>query len=87
MMIELIQMTRTEGGMELLAAYEHGLAELGIAARPHWGQINSLTAERLAELYPRYEQWLDIHQRLNRSRVLGGPFSKRLGITPGVAQS
>jgi L-gulono-1,4-lactone dehydrogenase len=82
MMIELIQMTRTEGGMELLAAYEHGLAELGIGARPHWGQINSLTAERLAELYPRYERWLDVHEQLNASRVFGGPFSKRLEITP-----
>jgi L-gulono-1,4-lactone dehydrogenase len=83
MMIELIQMTRTEGGMELLAAYEHGLAELGIGARPHWGQINGLTADRLVELYPHSERWLDVHQQLNRSGVFGGPFSKRLEISTG----
>jgi hypothetical protein len=77
-MIELIQMTRTEGGMELLAAYEHGLAELGVGARPHWGQINGLTADRLVELYPQHERWVDVHQQLNASGVFGGPFSERL---------
>ena len=47
MMIELIQMTRTEGGVELLDAYERGLDELAIGARPHWGQINRLNREEI----------------------------------------
>ena len=33
MMIELIQLTRTEGGFELLAAYEEALYDL--RGRPH----------------------------------------------------
>ena len=80
MMIELIQMTRTEGGMELLAAYERGLTESGIEARPHWGQINSLTAADLAQLYPRLEDWLAVRESLDPDGVFGGPFPRRVGI-------
>lgn len=81
MMIELIQMTRTEGGMELLAAYEDELIKLG--GRPHWGQLNWLTADDhlIASLYPRYDDWLDVRGRLRASPVFDSPFSKRVGIS------
>ena len=81
MMIELIQMTRTEGGFELLAAYEEALYELG--GRPHWGQVNTLTGshELVRSLYPRYDDWQEVHRRLNSSRVFDSPFSKRVGIS------
>ncbi len=81
MMIELIQMTRTEGGMELLAAYEDELLELG--GRPHWGQLNWLTGsdELIASLYPHYDDWLDVRDRLGASPVFDNPFSKRVGIS------
>lgn len=81
MMIELIQMTRTEGGMELLAAYEDELIKLG--GRPHWGQLNWLTAddELLTSLYPRLDDWLDVRGRLRSSPVFDSPFSKRVGIS------
>jgi L-gulono-1,4-lactone dehydrogenase len=80
MMIELIQMTRTEGGLELLAAYEDALYELG--GRPHWGQINTLAAGRLESLYPRFHDWLEKQQELNESGVFDSPFAKRVGISP-----
>jgi len=81
MMIELIQMTRTEGGFELLAAYEAGLYEFD--GRPHWGQVNSLTGAHglVPELYPRLADWQRVHAELNRSRVFDSPFSKRVGIS------
>jgi L-gulono-1,4-lactone dehydrogenase len=81
MMIELIQMTRTEGGLELLAAYEDALYELG--GRPHWGQVNTLTGsrDRVRSLYPRYDEWQAVHGRLNESGVFDSPFSKRTGLT------
>jgi hypothetical protein len=81
MMIELIQMTHTEGGVELLAAHEEALYALG--GRPHWGQINTLTGSHglLEEMYPRYPDWLAAHRRLNASGVFDSPFSKRVGIT------
>jgi hypothetical protein len=81
MMIELIQLTRTEGGYELLAAYEEALYELG--GRPHWGQVNTLTGSHgfVATMYPRYGDWLEVHGRLNASGVFDSPFSRRVGIS------
>jgi hypothetical protein len=81
MMIELIMMTRTEGGYELLAAYEDALYEL--EGRPHWGQVNTLSGghDRVASLYPDYGRWLAVHGRLNESGVFDSPFGKRVGIS------
>jgi hypothetical protein len=81
MMIELILLTHTEGGMELLAAHEDALYALG--GRPHWGQVNTLTGshELIASMYPRWPDWLAVHHRFNASGVFDSPFSKRVGIT------
>ncbi len=81
MMIELIMTTHTVGGMELLAAHENALYALG--GRPHWGQVNSLTGSHglVAAMYPRYEDWQEIHAELNASGVFDAPFSKRVGIS------
>jgi FAD/FMN-containing dehydrogenase len=81
MMIELIQLTRTEGGYELLAAYEEALYELG--GRPHWGQVNTLTGSHglVASMYPRYGDWLDVRRRLDAGGVFDSTFTKRVGIS------
>jgi L-gulono-1,4-lactone dehydrogenase len=81
MMIELIQLKGTKGGLEVLAAYEDALYELG--GRPHWGQVNTLTGshELVASLYRDLPQWLDAHAELNSSGVFDSPFSKRVGIS------
>jgi hypothetical protein len=80
-MLELIQMTRTEGGFELLAEYEEALYALG--GRPHWGQYNTLTGsnELMQAMYPRFPDWLAVHGELNASGVFDSPFSKRVGIS------
>jgi hypothetical protein len=80
MMIELIMLTHTEGGFELLADYEDALYALG--GRPHWGQVNTLTGSGglVASMYPHFGAWLDVHRRLNASGVFDSPFSKRVGI-------
>jgi hypothetical protein len=81
MMIELIQMTDTEGGFELLSAYEDALYALG--GRPHWGQFNTLTGshDTLRRMYPDYDRWLAVHDRFNGGGRFDSPFSKRVGIT------
>jgi L-gulono-1,4-lactone dehydrogenase len=81
MMIELIQLSRCDGGYELLAAYEDALGKLG--GRPHWGQVNTLTASAglLDTMYPRYRDWLEVHHRLNASGVFDSPFTDRVGIS------
>ena len=78
MMIELIQATDTEGGFELLGAYEEALYEIG--GRPHWGQVNTLTGP-LRRMYPEFDRWLAVHDELNATRVFDSPFSKRVGIS------
>jgi L-gulono-1,4-lactone dehydrogenase len=84
MMIELILQTDTEGGFELLAAYEEALYELD--GRPHWGQVNTLTEPALRKLYPRLDDWQRVHAGLNESGVFDSPFSKRVGLsTTGFA--
>jgi hypothetical protein len=81
MMIELIQMTETEGGYELLAAYEDALYALG--GRPHWGQFNTLTGshDTLRRMYPGFDRWLEVRERLDPGGRFESPFSKRVGIT------
>src|SRR3954453_9403493 len=81
MMIELIQLTRSEGGYELLAAYEEALYDLG--GRPHWGQVNTLTGshELIASMYPRYDDWLEVRRRLDPQGAFDSPFTRRVGIS------
>jgi len=78
MMIELIMVTESRGGYALLEGYEHRLEDLG--ARPHWGQYNTLTAERVAQLYPAWSKWLAAEKELNASGVFDSPFTRRVGI-------
>ena len=81
MMIELIELSRCDGGYELIAAYEKELSKLG--GRPHWGQVNSLSAfEGLLDImYPRFPEWLEVLGRLNSSGVFDSPFTERVGIS------
>lgn len=87
MMIELIQLKGTRGGLEVLAAYENALYALD--GRPHWGQVNTLTGshELVASLYEQLPRWLDAHATLNSSHVFDSPFSKRVGIAAHRAGS
>lgn len=87
MMIELIMMTRTEGGMELLAAYEEALVPLGV--RPHWGQVNGLNGpEQVRALYPHLDRWLDVRRALDPAGLFDSPATRRLGLgtAPGGAR-
>jgi hypothetical protein len=81
MMIELIGLRGNDGGYELLHAYQDALYDLG--GRPHWGQVNTLTGSHgfVGSMYSRYEDWQDVHRRLNSSGVFDSPFSKRVGIS------
>jgi hypothetical protein len=81
MMIELIELSRCDGGYELIAAYERELSKLG--GRPHWGQVNSLSAFQglLETMYPRYADWLQVYSQLNASGVFDSPFTDRVGIS------
>jgi hypothetical protein len=78
MMIELIMVDGSRGGYELLAGYEEWLADLEV--RPHWGQYNTLTPDRVRALYPRWEDWMSVEREFNASHVFDSPFTRRVGI-------
>lgn len=78
MMIELIMVVDSRGGYDLLEEHERELADLG--ARPHWGQCNTLTPERVRTLYPEWDRWLAAEHELNSSKVFDSPFTRRIGI-------
>jgi L-gulono-1,4-lactone dehydrogenase len=84
MMIELIMVVGTRGGERLLAGYEERLADLDV--RPHWGQLNSLTPERIAQLYPRWPDWLAVERRFNASGAFNSPFTARVGISSATPE-
>ncbi len=82
MMIELIMLSSTRGGFELLAAYEEELSALG--GRPHWGQFNVLAGgrDRLQGMYADLPRWQAIYRQLNASGVFDCPFLQRVGLMP-----
>jgi L-gulono-1,4-lactone dehydrogenase len=53
-------------------------AEFG--ARPHWGQYNVL-GPGVAALYPRWSDWLAVHERMNATGVFDSEFTARIGIS------
>jgi hypothetical protein len=79
MMIELILLSRTEGGQELLLAYEDALFPLG--GRSHWGQLNWMTPNRVSDLYPRLGDWLAVRAELDPRGTFDSPFTRRVGIS------
>ena len=78
MMIELILVSGTRHGRELLQDYERGLAEFG--ARPHWGQYNTAGPE-VGSLYPEWDAWLATHARFNAEGTFDSEFTDRIGIS------
>lgn len=62
---------------------DHYLAELeSLAAahggRPHWGKVHSLAADRLRELYPRFEDFRAVRDRVDPSRTFANEHLRRV---------
>ncbi len=79
-MLELIMVRGTHGALEML--YEYEMASYRYRGRPHWGQVNFLTGshDRIRSLYPRYDDWLAVHGRLNEGGRFDSPFTTRVGF-------
>lgn len=58
------------------AAFEAIVAEH--AGRPHWGKLHSLGADRLRELYPRFDDFLAVRDRLDPHRVFTNSYLDRV---------
>jgi len=58
------------------AAFEAIVAEH--EGRPHWGKLHTLDAPRLAELYPRFGDFLAVRDRLDPDRVFANDHLRRI---------
>lgn len=50
----------------------------GFEGRPHWGKIHFQTAETLAPLYPRFDDFLAVRDRLDPDRVFANSYLDRV---------
>ena len=46
--------------------------------RPHWGKMHTLDADRLRALYPRFDDFLAVRDRLDPARVFANPYLERV---------
>ena len=46
--------------------------------RPHWGKMHYLAAEQLAGLYPRFEEFLQVRDRLDPDRTFANEYTKQV---------
>lgn len=76
-----IHMFEGQAHEDYFMAVELALAELG--ARPHWGKLHSRTAEDLRELYPRFDDFLDVRNRVDQEGRFANDYLDRiLGPVP-----
>jgi hypothetical protein len=77
-MIEVPILLGTPRARETLDAYHDFLAPFG--GRPHWGQVNDMPPDRLGELYPRLQDFLDCFQALNPKGFFDNDFTEQLHL-------
>ncbi|MDV6010896.1 D-arabinono-1,4-lactone oxidase [Haloechinothrix sp. LS1_15] len=58
---------------EYFAAFEAIMTAAG--GRPHWGKMHSLDATALAELYPRFDDFLRLRDQLDPTGVFSNPYT------------
>lgn len=74
-----------EGRRQLFFEVEAALASLNV--RPHWGQTNFMTWEKVQATYPRAGSWKALYDSANYSGTFDGPLTDQLGISWGRARS
>ena len=52
--------------------------------RPHWGKMHGLDAAELATMYPRFDDFVALRDRLDPTGMFANPYLDRvLGVAPG----
>jgi len=82
LMIELPILVGTDGGEDMLERIERELYALG--GRPHWGLDLDLVVDTgglLAEMYPKYPKFKEIHGKLDPDGIFDNRTTLRLGLS------
>lgn len=74
-------------GREVEAALDAALRPLG--GRPHWGKLHSVDhASGLRDMYPRFDDFLRVRERVDPNGVFLGAYARRLlGLGPDALRS
>jgi FAD-linked oxidoreductase len=56
-----------------------------VAGRPHWGKLHTLGAERLHELYPRYDEFCRVRAEVDPEARFGNSYLTRIFGRPAAA--
>ncbi|QIX26454.1 FAD-binding protein [Nocardioides sp. JQ2195] len=61
-------------------AYFRGVEEIltSYDGRPHWGKVHTRTAADLAPTYPRWQEFLDLRDRLDPNRLFANSYLERV---------
>jgi len=46
--------------------------------RPHWGKLHTLGAEQLRAVYPHFDDFLAVRDRLDPERTFGNPYTRKI---------
>ena len=53
-------------------------AKMGLNGRPHWGKMHNRTAENLRPVYPRFDDFLAIRDRLDPGRLFANDYLRKV---------
>ncbi|MGG7508643.1 D-arabinono-1,4-lactone oxidase [Plantibacter sp. YIM 135249] len=65
-----------ENTTQYFGAVEEIMMEYG--GRPHWGKMNSRTAESLRTVYPRFDEFVALRDRLDPGRLFANDYLRRV---------
>ena len=54
-----------------------------LKGRPHIGKLHNLNQDRVRELYPSFDRWLEVYERYNSFGTFDNAFTDQLGISQG----
>ena len=78
-MIEVPTLLGTPKARETLKAYHDFLFD-NYNGRPHWGQVNDMSADRLAALYPNLDIFIESFRVLNPKGFFDNAFTEQMGF-------
>jgi FAD/FMN-containing dehydrogenase len=77
-MIEMPVLPGTHGAMSILTRYEDAMR--AFAGRPHWGEMNAVSAAEVRALYPKLDDFLAIRAKLDPSGMFSNAFTGRAAL-------